>query len=68
MTAVIGPAISVKNYEVKDDLKKKFLKKDKKNLKYFKNNKNKLYFNLTGYVHSLLINSKIKNIESLNID
>ena len=68
ITAVIGPAISVKNYEVKNDFKKKFIKKDKKNIKYFKTSKNKLYFDLVNYIHALLINSKIKNIEILNID
>ena len=31
MTAVIGPSISLKNYEVKEDFKKRFIKKDKKN-------------------------------------
>ena len=31
ITAAIGPAISVKNYEVKEDFKRKFIKKDKKN-------------------------------------
>ncbi len=30
ITAVIGPSISLKNYEVKEDFKKKFTKKDKK--------------------------------------
>ena len=30
MTAAIGPSISLKNYEVKEDFKKKFIKKDKK--------------------------------------
>ena len=30
MTAAIGPTISLKNYEVKEDLKKKFIKRDKK--------------------------------------
>ena len=68
ITAAIGPAISIKNYEVKKDFEKKFIKKNKKNLKYFKTNKNKLYFNLTKYIHDLLKNSKIKNIEILNID
>ena len=33
MTAVIGPSISQKNYEVKEDFKKKFIKKDRNNLK-----------------------------------
>ena len=67
-TAVIGPSISVKNYEVKENFKKKFIKKDKKNLKYFNIVKNKLYFDLTKYVHTLLVKSKIKNIETINID
>ena len=67
-TIAVGPSISVKNYEVKEDFRKKFLKKDKKNLKYFKSKRNKLYFDLTKYVHALLLKSKIKNIDILNID
>ena len=68
LTIALGPSISVKNYEVKEDFRKKFLKKDKKNLKYFKIKRNKLYFDLTKYVHALLLKSKIKNIDILNID
>ncbi len=67
-TVALGPSISVKNYEVKNDFRKKFLKKDKKNLKYFKINRNKLYFDLIRYVQTLLLKSKIKNIDILNID
>ena len=67
-TIAVGPSISVKNYEVKEDFRKKFLKKDKKNLKYFKIKRKKLYFDLTKYVHALLLKSKIKNIDILNID
>ena len=36
ITAVIGPSISAKNYEVKDDFKKKFIKRDKKILNFLK--------------------------------
>ena len=68
ITATLGPSISVRNYEVKADFKKKFIKKDKKNLKYFMINGNKLYFNLTSYVHSLLLNNKIKKIDTINTD
>ena len=68
ITAAIGPSISVKNYEVKEDFKKKLIKKDIKTLKYFKNNNNKLYFNLTKYIYSLLLQNKIKNIDTLKID
>ena len=68
ITAAIGPSISVKNYEVKEDFKRKFIKKDKKNLRYFKNYNNKIYFDLTKYVYSLLLSNKIKNIDTLAID
>ena len=68
IVAAIGPSISVKNYEVKEDLRKKFIKKNKKNHKYFKNYKNKLYFDLPKYVYSLLLENKIKKIETIKID
>jgi len=68
ITAAIGPAISAKNYEVKKDFKRIFIKKDKKNNKFFKIKYKKLYFDLPKYVKSCLLNNKIKNIESLNID
>ena len=68
ITAAIGPSISVKSYEVKEDFKKKFIKKDRNNIKYFKVNNDKLYFNLTEYVYSLLLTNKIKNIDTLEID
>ena len=68
MTAVIGPCISIKNYEVKEDLKNKFLKKDKNNNIFFKNIKNKTYFSLNKYIYSQLKNLNIKNIEIIKKD
>ena len=68
ITAAIGPAISAKNYEVKEDFKRKFIKKDKKNNKFFKFKSKKLYFDLPKYVKSCLLKNKIKNIDSINID
>ena len=68
ITAAIGPAISPKNYEVKKDFKRKFIRKDKINNKFFKIRYKKLYFDLPKYVKSCLIKNKIKNIESINID
>jgi hypothetical protein len=68
ITAAIGPAISVENYEVKEDFKKKFIKKNKKNKLFFKKRSKKLYFNLPKYVKSSLLESKIKNIEKINVD
>ena len=68
ITAAIGPAISAKNYEVKEDFKKKFIKKDKKNSLFFKRSKQKLYFDLTRYIHSSLKIINIKHIDIIKID
>ena len=68
ITAVIGPAISVKNYEVKADLKRKFIKKDKQSIRFFRIKYKKLYFDLPKYIKSCLLKNKIKNIEIMNID
>ena len=66
--AAVGPSISQKNYEVKQDFKKKFIQKDKKNYMFFKNKKNRLYFDLTKYIYASLKNIKVKNIDILKID
>ena len=68
ITAVIGPCISVKNYEVKKDFIKKLIKNDGKNKKFFKKIKNKDFFNLKKYVHSQLKALKIEKIDIINKD
>ncbi len=68
ITAAIEPAISVTNYEVKKDFKIRFIKKNKKNNKFFKTKYKRLYFDLPNYVKSCLLKNKIKNIETINID
>ena len=68
ITAAIGPAISIKNYEVKEDFKRKFLKKNKQNNRFFKIKYKKLYFDLPNYIKSCLLKNKIKKIETIKID
>ena len=68
MTAVIGPCISIKNYEVKQDFIKKFIKKNKKIKVFFKKIKNRNYFSLNKYIYSQLKISGIKNIDTINKD
>ena len=68
ITAAIGPCISRNNYEVKEDFKKKFIKKDKKNIIFFKITKNKNYFNLNKYIHFQLEKLNIKKIDIINKD
>ena len=68
ITAAIGPCISSNNYEVKEDFKKKFIKKDKKNILFFKMIKNKNHFNLNKYIHFQLESLNIKKIDIINKD
>ena len=68
ITAVIGPSISIDNYEVQNDFKNKFLKKDRTNKIFFRIKHKKLYFDLSNYVKSMLLKNKIKKIEKIKID
>jgi YfiH family protein len=68
ITVAIGPCISINNYEVKEDFKKKFIKKDKQNIIFFKRTKNKNYFNLNKYIYFQLKSLNIKKIDIINKD
>ena len=45
-----------------------FIKKDKKNIKFFKNKKDKIYFDLPNYAKKQVKLKQIKNIHLLDID
>ena len=64
----IGPCISQQSYDVKEDFKKKFLKKNRKNAVFFKKKKDTLYFDLPRYIKSQLKSMKISKIDMINID
>jgi len=66
--AAIGPCISSNNYQVRTDFIKKFIKKDKKNIIFFKKTKNKNYFNLNKYIHFQLKSLNIKKIDIIYKD
>jgi polyphenol oxidase len=69
LIAVIGPCIDKNNYEVKADFFEKFIKEDKKNKIFFKNNNNNNYnFDLRGFVNNKLFNLNIKKIENIQMD
>ena len=65
---VIGPSIAQKNYEVGTKFKKRFLKQDVKNKKYFKNVKKRIFFSLNDYIKGQLQSLKIKHIEIIKKD
>ena len=66
--AVIGPCISQNNYEIKNDFRAKFLKQSSENRKHFKIIKNKIYFDLKGYIFEQLKNTGLNNIEIIKKD
>jgi hypothetical protein len=68
IVAAIGPCIGRKNYNVKNDFKRKFLKKDKKNKIFFSYKKKIIYFDLPNYVKSQLEFNEITNIDMKNVD
>ena len=68
ITAVIGPSISANSYEVREDFIKRFIKKDKKNIIFFKKISNKNYFNLNKYVHFQLKSLDVKKIDIIDKD
>ena len=65
---VIGPSIAQKNYEIGKEFKKKFIKQNRNNKKYFKNIKNKIFFSLSDYIKGQLEDLGIKNIEIIKKD
>ena len=67
--AVIGPCISKKNYEVKQDLFNKFISKNSFNKKFFKKIGNgKFLFDLRNYINNELTSLNIENIENIEMD
>ena len=64
----IGPCISLNNYNVKEDFKKKFIKKSKKNKMFFKIKNQIIYFDLLSYVKFQLKSCKISKIDVIKID
>ncbi len=68
MIISIGPCISLKNYEVQKQFKTMFIKKDKKNIIFFKNKKDRIHFDLLNYVKNQFKLNQIQNIDILKID
>ena len=68
LIVVVGPCISKYNYEIKKDFLSKFIKQNKKNIRFFSFNKKKIFFSLNEYIGSQLKKIGVKNIEIINKD
>ena len=66
--AVVGPCISQKNYEVKNDFKRRFFNQSKFNIKYFKIFKKKIFFSLGDYIKDQMTDFGLKNVEIIRKD
>ena len=68
ITAAIGPSIQQNSYNVGNEFKERFIKKNRFNRIFFKTKKNIIYFNLPNFVKSQLKSNKITKIDMINID
>ena len=69
ITAIVGPCLNKKNYEVDRSFEKKFIKKNQNYSKFFtKKNINKSFFNLRGLINYQLKELGIKKIHNINLD
>ncbi len=67
LAVAIGPCISKKNYEVKNDMLNKFLEKDSSFESYFEKANDKIYFDLAGFIRNRFEVMGIYNIETLRM-
>ncbi len=69
LIVVLGPCISFKKFEVDKNFKKKFINKNTKYKKFFKNkNRNKDLFDLRGLIKLQFLSMGVTNIYSINKD
>jgi len=67
LTAIVGPCLGVKNYEVDKNFQQKFIKKNIKYAKFFRyKNKKKSYFNLRALINYQLSELGLKKIYNIN--
>jgi len=69
LVVCIGPCISQKNYEVKEDFYLTFMKESKKNDSFFlKSKKNSFNFDLRGFVNKKFKDCGVSQIDNIHID
>ena len=69
LTAIVGPCLGEKNYEVDKNFQKMFIKKNTKYAKFFRyKNKEKSYFNLRALINYQLSELGLKKIYNITRD
>ena len=69
LTAIVGPCLGAKNYEVDKNFQRMFIEKNIKYSKFFRyKNKKKSYFNLRALINYQLSELGLKKIYNINRD
>ena len=69
LTAIVGPCLGAKNYEVDENFQRMFIEKNIKYSKFFRyKNKKKSYFNLRALINYQLSELGLKKIYNINRD
>ena len=70
IVAIIGPCLNQENFEVNENFKKQFIKKNINYKMYFKKNfnNNRIYFDMRGLIEQQLRESFINNVFHVNKD
>ena len=66
--AVIGPSIGQNNYEIGKEFRDKFIKKSKKNSRFFKFSQKRIYFDLGKFIYFQLNSFGISKIDVIRKD
>ena len=69
LIVVVGPCISMKNYEVKKDFFERFIERNNNNKNCFvKTKEEKFFFDLRGYINKEISSLNIKEVENIEMD
>ena len=69
LTAIVGPCLGTKHYEVDKNFQRRFIKKNNKYAKFFRyKNNQKYYFNLRALINYQLSELNLKKIYNINRD
>lgn len=68
ITAIIGPCLEFKNFEVDNLFKKKFINENKNYNIFFRYEKNKEFFNMKEIIKYQLHKNRIKKVHSIDFD
>ena len=68
IAVAIGPCMQQNSFEVREDMMSVFLEQSPENMRYFKKDEQKYYFNLSGYLIDKIHKFGVENVTDSGID